>query len=89
MPFCAAVRVKSTIDWRAELAADEADHARGHIAGVFQKGPEKSYRAELDSKSETHVYTTKQMGSGSSFPIKRAIVEFWRVFFWSKLSQKP
>jgi hypothetical protein len=55
-PLAFPVRVKGTIDWRAELAADEADHARGHIAGVFQKGPEKSYRAELDSKSETHVY---------------------------------
>ena len=34
---------------------DEADNARGHIAGVFQEGPEKSHRAELESKSETHV----------------------------------
>jgi hypothetical protein len=55
-PLAFPVGVKGTIDWRAELAADEADHARGHIAGVFQKGPEKSCRAEPDSKSETHVY---------------------------------
>jgi hypothetical protein len=31
---------------------------------------------------------TKQMVSGSSFPIKRAVIEFWRVFFSSNLSHK-
>ena len=41
------------------------------------------------ARHEKHrTSTTKQLVSGSSFPIKRAVIEFWRVFFRSKLSRK-
>ena len=41
------------------------------------------------ARHEKHrTSTIKQLLSGSSFLIKRAVIEFWRVSFWSDYSQK-
>jgi hypothetical protein len=85
-PLTFQVRVKGTIDWRAELAADGADHARGHIAGVFQKSPEKSYGAELDSKSQTHVYAA---AAQHECPIAIIEMKISGQLFGGNLVRKP